>query len=143
MLTESESKIIQDGLKCITKLGELLEQSEQENAELREKLGMGERTQDTASFDVLAVTSVRVWPFKEGLNLGHMKGLAEVTLNDQLVIRGLRVMDGEYGMYVGYPIDHFYKGENFRNLVTPITQKLKEHIENCVLEKFQQAVSEG
>lgn len=143
MITKSESEIIQDGHQCITMLGELLEQLKQENEELREKLGMGERTQCPASFDVLAVTNVRVWPFVEGPSMGHMKGIAEVTLNEQLVIRGLRIMEGVDGMFVGFPIDPFYKGEEFRHIVTPITKKLKMHIENCVLEKFQQAVSEG
>ena len=52
------------------------------------------------AFDCLAVTNVQVFPFKEGANLGHMKGLATIVLNDQIQIRGLRVMDGENGMFV-------------------------------------------
>ena len=94
-----------------------------------------------SSFDCLAVTQVSVWPFKEGPNLGHMKGIAQIVLNDQMVIRGLRVMDGQNGLFVGYPNDPFYKGEDFRSLCNPITRQLKEHIENCVLEKFQAAVA--
>ena len=35
------------------------------------------------AFDCLAVTNVQVFPFKEGANLGHMKGLASIVLNDQ------------------------------------------------------------
>ena len=83
------------------------------------------------------VTSVQVFPFKEGGTLGHMKGLATVVLNDALTIRGLRIMDGENGMFVGYPIDPFYKGEEFRSIVFPMTRELREQIENCVLEKYQ------
>lgn len=96
---------------------------------------------NTPTFDVLAVTSVQVFPFKEGPSLGHMKALATVTLNDQLAIRGLRVMDGSNGLFVGYPNDPFYKGEDFRSICFPITRNLREHIENCVLEKYQAAVS--
>lgn len=95
----------------------------------------------TPAFDVLAVTSVQVFPFKEGPSLGHMKALATVTLNDQLAIRGLRVMDGSNGLFVGYPNDPFYKGEDFRSICFPITRNLREQIENCVLEKYQAAVS--
>ena len=96
---------------------------------------------NTPAFDVLVVTSVQVFPFKEGPSLGHMKALATVTLNDQLAIRGLRVMDGSNGLFVGYPNDPFYKGEDFRSICFPITRTLREHIENCVLEKYQAAVS--
>lgn len=91
-------------------------------------------------FDVLAVTNVQVFPFKDGYSgMGHMKGLANVVLNDQLQIRGLRIMDGENGLFVGYPNDPFYKGEDLRSLVCPITRQLREHIENCVLEKYTDA----
>ena len=92
------------------------------------------------SFDCLAVTQVQVFPFKEGPSLGHFKALAQVVLNDQLVIRGLRVMDGLNGLFVSYPSDPFYKGEDFRSIVNPLTRQLREHIENCVLEKYQATV---
>lgn len=92
-------------------------------------------------FDCLAVTNVQVFPFKEGPSLGHVKGLATIVLNDQIQIHGLRVMEGENGLYVSYPTDPFYKGDDFRHIVNPITRQLREHIENCVLEKYQAAVS--
>ena len=94
-----------------------------------------------SSFDCLAVTQVQVFPFKEGPSLCHMKGLAQIVLNDQMVIRGLRVMDGVNGLFVSYPLDPFYKGEDFKSICNPITRQLREHIENCVLEKYQAAVA--
>ena len=54
----------------------------------------------TGAFDCLAVTSVQVYPFKEGPSMGHIKGLASVVLNDQFLVRGLRVMEGENGYLV-------------------------------------------
>lgn len=93
---------------------------------------------DDSPFGVLAVTKVQVFPFKDGANLGHMRGCAQVTLNDQLVINGLRIMDGENGLFVCYPPDTFYKGEDYRSICFPITRQLREHIENCVLEKYQE-----
>lgn len=91
----------------------------------------------SSEFDCLAVTQVRVFPFKDSVNLGHVKALAEIVLNDQLVIRGLRVMDGVNGLFVSYPLDPFFKGDEFRSICNPISRQLREHIENCVLEKFQ------
>ena len=88
------------------------------------------------AFDCLAVTNVQVYPFRDGARCGNILGLATVVLNDQLTIRGLRIMGGENGLFVGYPADPFYKGEDLRSSVFPITRALREHIENCVLEKF-------
>lgn len=94
-----------------------------------------------SNFDCLTVTSVQVYPFKEGPSMGHMKGLASVVLNDQFLVRGLKVMEGEYGLFVSYRNDPFYKGEEYRNIVAPMRRQLREHIENCVLEKYQTAIA--
>lgn len=93
-----------------------------------------------SNFDCLAVTSVQVFPFKEPSGLGHIKAMAMIVLNDQFVIRGLRIMEGEFGLFVSYPNDPFYKGEDLRSVCNPITRQLREHIENCVLEKYQATV---
>lgn len=96
---------------------------------------------NSENYDVLAVTKVEVFPFNEGASMGHMKALAQVVLNDQLLIRGLRVMDGDNGLFVGYPVDPFFKGEDFRTVCSPMTRQLREHIENCVLEKYQAVIA--
>lgn len=93
-------------------------------------------------FDALAVTEVQVFPFKEGANLGHIKGLASVVLNDQFMVRGLRVMEGVDGLFVAYPIDPFYKGNDMRSVCNPITRALRENIENAVLYKYREATGE-
>lgn len=90
------------------------------------------------TFDCLAVTAVQVFPFKDDGNLGATKAMANIVLNDQLVIRGLRVKDGVNGLFVAFPLDPFYKGEDFRSVCFPLTRQLREHIENVVIEKYQQ-----
>lgn len=96
-----------------------------------------EEKYQSSAFDCLAVTVCQVFPFQETPNMGRIKGLAQIVLNDQFIIRGLRIMDGENGLYVGYPNDPFYKGEDCRSVCNPLTRQLREHIENCVLEKFK------
>lgn len=97
-----------------------------------------EQKEESEAFDCLAVTAVRVFPFDK--QFGSIKAMADVVLNDQLQIRGLRVIDGSNGLFVSYPMDPFYKGEDFRSIVCPITRQLREHIENCVLEKYQACI---
>lgn len=96
----------------------------------------------TEFFDCLQVTQVHVFPFKDTGNLGHIKGIASVVLNDQLVIRGIRIMEGEHGLFIGFPVDPFFRGEDLRSIVSPTTQVLHEHIENCVLEKYDHVTHE-
>lgn len=95
---------------------------------------------NTNENDVLKVTQVKVFPFKEGPSMGHIKALATVVLNDQLHLRGLKVMDGKNGLFVGYPVDPFYKGEEYRSIFSPITRELREEIETKVLEEYMDSV---
>lgn len=88
------------------------------------------------AFDCLAVSEVRIFPFREGPSLVRMKALAEIVLNDQFIVRGLRIMEGENGLYISYPADPFFNGDEFRSICNPITRQLREHIENTVLEKY-------
>lgn len=90
----------------------------------------------------IEVTKVDVYPFNEGAYIGNVKAIANIVLNDQIQVRGLRVMDGKNGLFVGYPTDPFYKGEGFRNIVFPITAELRHHIEKSVLEKYDEATKE-
>lgn len=99
-----------------------------------------EMRNDSPAFDCLTVTNVQVFPFKEGMQTGSMKALVNIVINDQLLLRGLRVMNGEYGLFVSYPTDPFFKGDGFRSIFNPITRQLREHIETCVLTAYQEAL---
>lgn len=101
-----------------------------------------ENQKQEQAFDCLAVTSVQVFPFRDGASPGHTKGLAQVVLNDQFLVRGLRVIEGENGLFVGYPVDPLFRGEECRTLCNPMTRQLREHIGNCVLEKYRASIEE-
>jgi len=93
-------------------------------------------------FDCIVVTEVKVQLF-EGKSVGHVKGLAEIVLNDQIIIRGIRINMGENGLFISYPIDPFYKGENLRSIAFPITRNLREHIEAVILEKYNEQIKKN
>ncbi len=95
------------------------------------------------AYDTLAVTRAWVGIFKDGVNMGRVKAIAEVTLNEQLTLRQLRVVEGEGGLYVSYPNDPFYKGEDYRAIFFPVTRELREHVEECVLEKYRAELAKG
>lgn len=138
----NEQKQIETLKEEIKGANRTIDELESEVEMLRAKVHEQSQKENAANvFDCLAITNVQVFPFKEGPSMGHMKGLATVVFNDQLMLRGLRIMDGENGLFVGYPNDPFYKGEDFRCIAQPITRQLREHIENCILEKYQAAIA--
>lgn len=90
----------------------------------------------------LRITEVQVFPFKESPSLGHIRGLAQIVLNGCIQIRGLRVMDGPNGLFVAYPLDPFYKGEDFRSIVTPLDSGFRSFVEAAVLSKYREATQD-
>lgn len=97
---------------------------------------MTQKKKSSIDFDCMEVTEVNVNKFKSLPGSNHIKGVAEIVLNGQLILRGLRIIEGSMGLYVGFPID--LKGEELRCIAQPITRKLRENIENCILEKYQE-----
>lgn len=91
---------------------------------------------ENSSFDCLAVTAVTIFPVANVTD--RTVATASVVINDQLVIRGVRVCQGENGLYVGYP--QVSSNGIPRAATFPVTRQLREHIENCVLEKYSASV---
>lgn len=87
----------------------------------------------------LVVTGVQVYPIKEPT--GKTRAFARVVLNDQLQLTGLRVVDGVTGLFVSYPNDPSYRGEDFRSLFYPLTKDLRDHVEEVVLKAYAEAIS--
>ena len=95
------------------------------------------------AFDCICVTDVRIIPIKQIEGLTHTKALAEIVFNDQLLIRGIRVVEGENGLYISYPFPfHPTTGEDGqpRSTVFQITNVLRDHVESVVIEKYQDVV---
>lgn len=85
-------------------------------------------------------TTVRITDIFSATTNNHTVGMAEVVLNDGLAIRGLRIMDGMNGLFVAYPNDPFYRGDDFRSLVVPMRRDVRDTIENAVLTAYQQTL---
>ena len=90
----------------------------------------------------MRVTACQIYPFKDGPK-GTVRGFANIVLNDALQLRSLRIMNSENGLYVGYPTDPFYRGDEFRTLCCPITKAMRETIDNAVLSKYHEVTTEA
>lgn len=88
---------------------------------------------------MLNVTKIQVFPFKETPNLGPVKGMASVEIEGAILIRGLRIIQPANSdeLVVGYPLDPFYKGEEYKNIVLVKDPYLKAEIDKQVIDKFK------
>lgn len=96
-----------------------------------------EKTEKTES--VKMVSNVQIFPFKAGCTGGTDKvaALANITLFGKFLVRGLRVRDGQNGLYVQYPQDP--NGMDFSTVVMPLDREARETVEAEVIEAYQRA----
>ena len=87
------------------------------------------------------ITACQVTPLHDGHTNGKVRAMASIILGDAIQIRGLRVMHGEHGLFVGFPADPYNTGDEYRSLCAPITRAMRERIETVVLEHYQNAIS--
>jgi len=90
--------------------------------------------------NTISVTEIKVFPFEECLSLGHLRGIATVVINGAVRIRGIRILEDVGGLFIGFPADPFYKGEDSRYVVECVTEDAKKVIKDAVLEQYRAAI---
>jgi len=67
-------------------------------------------------------------------NDGSLKGVADIVFDDIFVVKGIRIMEGEKGLFVSMPsrkVGNEYKQDCF-----PITADFREKLNNTILEAY-------
>lgn len=87
----------------------------------------------------MKVTSLNIHVFKNTENQKLM-GMARVILDEELQLTGLRIYQGSSGLFVSYPNDPYYKGEDYRQIFYPMTRELRSHIEEEVIKEYNRVL---
>ncbi len=84
------------------------------------------------------ITDIRVRKVEEK---GRLKGSAIITIDDAFVVRDLRIIEGNNGLFIAMPSKKTNTGE-YRDIAHPINQETRTLIEEKVLEAYNSAVLE-
>ncbi|HHX00494.1 MAG TPA: hypothetical protein GX740_04230 [Acholeplasmataceae bacterium] len=79
----------------------------------------------------MKVTNVKVYKI-EGKE--KLRATATITLNDAFMVHGLKVIDGEKGLFVVMPA--VKKNGLFKDIAHPITAEMRNQIVEAVLEEY-------
>lgn len=66
---------------------------------------------------------------------GPVKGFADIAVNEVLIIKGLRVVEGKKGLFVTMPKSQG-KDNKWYDSVYPLTKEARQDIQEAVLEAF-------
>lgn len=83
----------------------------------------------------LEVTDVKV----QVVNEGRLKAFATVTLNACFVVRDVKVIDGNGGLFVAMPSRRKPDG-TYRDVAHPLNSDCRGYLEKCVLDAYEREI---
>lgn len=72
---------------------------------------------------------------------GNAKAVAQITINNEFAIKGIKVYEGEKGLFVSMPSRKI--GSEYQDVVFPITAEARAQLNNAVLETYGKLVESG
>ena len=71
-----------------------------------------------------------------------LKAFASITFDDCFVVRGLKLIEGNGGMFVAMPNRKRPDG-TFQDIAHPINHAMRRKIEEMVIERYKEEVARG
>jgi stage V sporulation protein G len=72
-------------------------------------------------------------------NEEKLKAFANVTFDDAFVIRGLKIISGNRGLFVSMPSRKRPDG-SFQDVAHPINSEMRKHLEHIVIEAYEEEI---
>ena len=80
----------------------------------------------------MKITEVKVYPVEES---GRLKAYATMVFDDCFIVRDLKIIEGDNGLFVSMPSRR--RRDGFRDIVHPLDSDTRKMIENSIVEEFE------
>lgn len=81
------------------------------------------------------ITEVRIYKME---NAGNLKAYATVTLDNAFAVHGIKVLEGDKGLWVSMPATKSKKTGEFKDIFHPISPEAREGLINSVITKYEE-----
>src|SRR5258708_15435415 len=86
----------------------------------------------------MEITEVRVFPVSEE----RLKAYVTITLDNCFVVRDLKVINGNTGLFVAMPAKRRKDG-TFKDIAHPLNSETRERMEKTILAEYEKEMSRG
>ena len=69
----------------------------------------------------------------------QLKAFVNIVIDDAFIIRNIKVIEGEKGLFVAMPSRRVSNGE-YRDIAHPINTETRKLVENTIIEKYKEAL---
>ena len=80
----------------------------------------------------MQITDVRV---RRVTKEGKMRAIVSITIDNEIVIHDIKVIEGEKGLFIAMPSRKSVDGE-YRDIAHPINSETRQRIQDFILEKY-------
>ena len=82
----------------------------------------------------MQITDVRIRKINKE---GKLKAVASVTLDNEMVVHDIKVIEGEKGLFIAMPSKKSLDG-TFRDIVHPINTETRERLQEVILSRYEE-----
>lgn len=86
----------------------------------------------------MQITDIRIRSVEKE---GKMKAVVSITIDDELVVHDIKIIEGEKGMFIAMPSRKAADGE-YRDIAHPINTATRERLQSMILSKYQESLEE-
>jgi stage V sporulation protein G len=87
----------------------------------------------------MKITEVKVFPSQES---GRLKAYATIVFDNDFIVRDLKVIEGNKGLFVSMP-SRRKKDGSFRDIVHPLNSDTRTMIEQSIIAEYENVVKHG
>lgn len=80
----------------------------------------------------MKITEVKVYPVDDS---GRLKAYATMVFDDCFIIRDLKIIEGDNGVFVSMPSRR--RKDGFRDIVHPLNSDTRKMVEDAVVEEYK------
>lgn len=84
----------------------------------------------------MKITEVKIYTARE--KSGRLKAYATIVFDNAFIVRDLKVIEGDKGLFVSMP-SRRRKDGTFRDIAHPLNAEMRKHIEEAVVVAYQTA----
>ncbi|MFV0423984.1 MAG: septation regulator SpoVG [Bacilli bacterium] len=82
----------------------------------------------------MEITSVRLVEVNK--EMSRLKAIATIVFEDVFVVRDIRVIEGDNGLFIAMPSFQLPNG-NFKDICHPINNDFQDYISKSIIEEYQ------
>ncbi len=88
----------------------------------------------------MKITEVKIYPARESGT--RLKAYATIVFENAFIVRDLKVIEGEKGLFVSMP-SRRRKDGSFRDIAHPLNGETRKHIEESIINEYKSLESSG